>query len=171
MARRPLGCAGRQRDTRAVAARAGKPVPRTRKISRQVPDDGNDHGTSTAPVLDRGGYRGRRRLEACHGFVVASPEYNASMPGTLKNAIDRVSRYESQPLNERHGLLMSASPSMGGATAACGRCAFRLSTSARGTTTSRTPSTGLPRRNARSSSGRSVSPTSAPSPTHRIPSG
>lgn len=23
----------------------------------------------------------RRRLEACHGFVVASPEYNASMPG------------------------------------------------------------------------------------------
>src|SRR5437870_19016 len=25
----------------------------------------------------------RRRLEACHGFVVASPEYNASMPGAL----------------------------------------------------------------------------------------
>jgi chromate reductase, NAD(P)H dehydrogenase (quinone) len=23
----------------------------------------------------------RRQLEACHGFVVASPEYNASMPG------------------------------------------------------------------------------------------
>jgi chromate reductase, NAD(P)H dehydrogenase (quinone) len=32
----------------------------------------------------------RRRLEACHGFVVASPEYNASMPGALKNAIDRI---------------------------------------------------------------------------------
>ena len=29
-------------------------------------------------------------LEACDGFVVASPEYNASMPGMLKNAIDWV---------------------------------------------------------------------------------
>ena len=56
-------------------------------------------------------------------FVVASPEYNASMPGVLKNAIDWVSRYQPQPFNERHGLLMSASPSMDGATAACGRCA------------------------------------------------
>jgi len=56
----------------------------------------------------------RRRLEACHGFVVASPEYNASMPGVLKNAIDWVSRFHPQPFNERHGLLMSASPSMSG---------------------------------------------------------
>src|SRR5271170_4658112 len=56
----------------------------------------------------------RRRLEACHGFVVASPEYNASMPGALKNAIDWVSRYAPQPFNERHGLLLSASPSMVG---------------------------------------------------------
>jgi chromate reductase, NAD(P)H dehydrogenase (quinone) len=56
----------------------------------------------------------RRRLEACHGFVVASPEYNASMPGVLKNSIDWVSRFQPQPFNERHGLLMSASPSMVG---------------------------------------------------------
>ena len=56
----------------------------------------------------------RRQLEACHGFVVASPEYNASMPGVLKNSIDWVSRLSPQPLNERAGLLMSASPSMSG---------------------------------------------------------
>ena len=56
----------------------------------------------------------RRRLEACDGFVVCSPEYNASLPGALKNAIDWVSRYEPQPFNERHGLLVSASPSMVG---------------------------------------------------------
>ena len=56
----------------------------------------------------------RRRLEACQGFVVAAPEYNASMPGALKNAIDWVSRFQPQPVNERHGLLMSASPSMAG---------------------------------------------------------
>jgi chromate reductase len=36
------------------------------------------------------------------------------MPGVLKNAIDWVSRYRPQPFNERHALLMSASPSMAG---------------------------------------------------------
>ena len=54
------------------------------------------------------------RLEACDAFVVSSPEYNASMPGALKNVIDWVSRYHPQPFNERHGLLLSASPSMVG---------------------------------------------------------
>ena len=54
------------------------------------------------------------RLEACDAFVVSSPEYNSSLPGALKNAIDWVSRYHPQPFNERHGLLLSASPSMVG---------------------------------------------------------
>jgi chromate reductase, NAD(P)H dehydrogenase (quinone) len=36
----------------------------------------------------------RRRLEAGQAFVVASLEYNASMPGALKNAIHWVSRYQ-----------------------------------------------------------------------------
>jgi chromate reductase, NAD(P)H dehydrogenase (quinone) len=56
----------------------------------------------------------RLRLERCDAFVVSSPEYNASIPGLLKNAIDWVSRYRPQPFNERHGLLLSASPSMAG---------------------------------------------------------
>src|SRR6476660_9635275 len=56
----------------------------------------------------------RRRLEASDAFVIAAPEYNFSMPGVLKNAIDWVSRFSPQPFNERHGLLMSASPSMAG---------------------------------------------------------
>jgi chromate reductase, NAD(P)H dehydrogenase (quinone) len=30
----------------------------------------------------------RLRLERCDGFVISSPEYNASIPGALKNAID-----------------------------------------------------------------------------------
>jgi NAD(P)H-dependent FMN reductase len=55
-----------------------------------------------------------RRLEASDAFVIASPEYNASMPGVLKNAIDWVSRFRPQPFNARHGLLLSASPSMVG---------------------------------------------------------
>lgn len=56
----------------------------------------------------------RTRLEAAHGFVIVSPEYNGSMPGALKNVIDWVSRVRPQPFNERHGLLLSASPSMAG---------------------------------------------------------
>jgi chromate reductase, NAD(P)H dehydrogenase (quinone) len=56
----------------------------------------------------------RERLLANDAFVVVSPEYNASMPGLLKNAIDWVSRSHPQPFHERHGLLLSASPSMVG---------------------------------------------------------
>ena len=64
--------------------------------------------------LPRGAESFRRRLELVDGFVVASPEYNASIPGVLKNLIDWVSRFRPQPFNERHGLLLSASPSMVG---------------------------------------------------------
>jgi NAD(P)H-dependent FMN reductase len=56
----------------------------------------------------------RERLAATDAFVIASPEYNSSMPGVLKNLIDWVSRYRPQPFNEKYGLLMSASPSMVG---------------------------------------------------------
>src|SRR5205814_2920415 len=56
----------------------------------------------------------RKRLLANDAFIIASPEYNASMPGHLKNSIDWVSRFRPQPFNERNGLLMSASPSMAG---------------------------------------------------------
>lgn len=53
-------------------------------------------------------------LEACDAFIVASPEYNASMPGVLKNLIDWTSRIRPQPFDGTHGLLISASPSMAG---------------------------------------------------------
>jgi chromate reductase, NAD(P)H dehydrogenase (quinone) len=56
----------------------------------------------------------RDRIRANDAFIISSPEYNASMPGIMKNAIDWVSRYRPQPFNERHCLLMSASPSMAG---------------------------------------------------------
>src|SRR6266850_2407827 len=56
----------------------------------------------------------RRRLEANDAFVIASPEFNGSMPGALKNVIDWVSRFRPQPFNGKHALLLSASPSMAG---------------------------------------------------------
>jgi NAD(P)H-dependent FMN reductase len=56
----------------------------------------------------------RERLEAADAFIISSPEYNASMPGVLKNVIDWVSRVRQQPFNGKQGLLLSASPSMAG---------------------------------------------------------
>jgi chromate reductase, NAD(P)H dehydrogenase (quinone) len=61
-----------------------------------------------------GAQRLRERLVAADAFIIASPEYNASMPGYLKNAIDWVSRVRPQPFNGRQGMLLSASPSMAG---------------------------------------------------------
>jgi chromate reductase len=58
--------------------------------------------------------RMRERLEAADAYIIASPEYNSSMPGYLKNAIDWVSRARPQPFNGRQGMLVSASPSMAG---------------------------------------------------------
>lgn len=64
--------------------------------------------------IPAGAQRFRERLLAADAFIISSPEYNASMPGVLKNAIDWVSRFRPQPFNGRQGLLLSASPSMAG---------------------------------------------------------
>jgi len=56
----------------------------------------------------------RDKLLASDAFILASPEYNGSMPGTIKNLIDWTSRFRPQPFDGKHGLLLSASPSLGG---------------------------------------------------------
>jgi len=73
-----------------------------------------DGDVETATGIPSGAVELRRRLEASDTFIIASPEYNASMPGCLKNAIDWVSRFRPQPFDTRHGLLLSASPSLSG---------------------------------------------------------
>jgi chromate reductase, NAD(P)H dehydrogenase (quinone) len=50
-----------------------------------------------------------RRVCAADGILLASPEYNFSLPGTLKNAIDWVSRIRPMPLRGKSALLLSAS--------------------------------------------------------------
>lgn len=64
--------------------------------------------------IPKGAEELRRRLAESDAFIVSSPEYNGSMPGTFKNLIDWTSRYRPQPFDGKHGLLLSASPSMVG---------------------------------------------------------
>lgn len=68
----------------------------------------------TKSGIPDGGQEFHRRILQNDALVIASPEYNGSMPGVLKNAIDWVSRFRPQPFNEKQILLMSASPSMVG---------------------------------------------------------
>lgn len=72
----------------------------------------HDLEVETGPPV--GAHRFCERLKAADALVVASPEYNASMPATIKNLIDWVSRFRPQPFNGKQALLMSASPSMVG---------------------------------------------------------
>src|SRR4051794_6917611 len=43
------------------------------------------------------------RLLASDAFIISSPEYNGSMPGTIKNLIDWTSRFRPQPFDTKHG--------------------------------------------------------------------
>lgn len=57
----------------------------------------------------------KQRIEAANAVLIAAPEYNYSVAGALKNAIDWVSRARPMPWRGRCVYLMSASPSpMGG---------------------------------------------------------
>ena len=73
-----------------------------------------DGDIEKASGIPRGAQELRSRLLANDAFIISSPEYNGSMPGTIKNLIDWTSRFRPQPFDARHGLLLSASPSLAG---------------------------------------------------------
>jgi chromate reductase, NAD(P)H dehydrogenase (quinone) len=53
----------------------------------------------------------RDKIKAADALLFATPEYNYSMSGVLKNAIDWASRPPDQPFNEKPVAIMGASPS------------------------------------------------------------
>jgi chromate reductase len=60
----------------------------------------------------------RQAVAAADGLLFVTPEYNYSVPGMLKNAIDWVSRPPDQPFAGKPAAIMSASGGMlGGARA------------------------------------------------------
>lgn len=54
----------------------------------------------------------QERIMAADAVLIATPEYNYSVPGVLKNAIDWLSRLKPQPFNEKPVGIIGAS--MGG---------------------------------------------------------
>ena len=48
-------------------------------------------------------------IRGADGLIIASPEYNWTIPGSLKNAIDWISRLKDQPFKDKPVALQSAS--------------------------------------------------------------
>ncbi|WP_142847819.1 NADPH-dependent FMN reductase [Telmatospirillum sp. J64-1] len=53
-------------------------------------------------------------IRAADGVVIVSPEYNYSVPGVLKNALDWLSRLPEQPFAKKPVAIQSASPGIFG---------------------------------------------------------
>jgi chromate reductase, NAD(P)H dehydrogenase (quinone) len=96
----------------AIADESGAVVDLASMQDFDVPSYDGDVEMSQA--IPAGAEELRRRLIDNDAFIISSPEYNASMPGLLKNLIDWTSRFRPQPFDGRHGLLLSASPSLAG---------------------------------------------------------
>lgn len=64
--------------------------------------------------LPAGALKFIKHMHDADGLIISSPEYNFSMPGTLKNLIDWVSRQQPMPWTKQSILLLSASPSLVG---------------------------------------------------------
>ena len=58
----------------------------------------------------------RERIRAADALLIATPEYNYSVPGVLKNAIDWASRAPDQPLAGKPIAIMGATPGGFGTT-------------------------------------------------------
>jgi NAD(P)H-dependent FMN reductase len=95
-----------------LAGEAGSTVDLASMRDFEVPLYDGD--LEKAAGIPTGAQEFQRRLVASDAFILASPEYNGSMAGTIKNLIDWVSRFRPQPFDTRHGLLISASPSLAG---------------------------------------------------------
>ena len=95
---------------RALDAR-GVAVDRAPMADFDCPSYDGDAEPRGIPI---GAQRLRDRLIACDAVLIASPEYNGSMPGVIKNVIDWTSRFRPQPFNGKQAFLLSASPSMAG---------------------------------------------------------
>jgi chromate reductase, NAD(P)H dehydrogenase (quinone) len=80
---------------------------------KDVPPYDADDDTADAPAAVA---RLRDELAGADGFLFATPEYNSSIPGVLKNAVDWASRpLKTNPLRNKPAAVIGASTGMFGA--------------------------------------------------------
>ena len=97
----------------AAAERAGATVDHADFHEFDMPLYDGD--VEVASGIPPGAQKLRERFLAADAFMISTPEYNYSIPGVLKNAIDWVSRAAPPAWRGKPGLLLSASPSLVGA--------------------------------------------------------
>ena len=96
----------------AIAEREGATVDRADPRVLDIPlYDGDVEAASGPPAA---ALALAARVAAADALLIASPEYNYSVPGVLKNAIDQLSRVKPMPLRGKRALLLSASLSLVG---------------------------------------------------------
>lgn len=115
-------CGSLRRDSynakllRAAAASvpAGSELVQWGELRLIPPFSEDDEATPAPGVLAL-----RRAIAAADAVLVVTPEYNASLPGQLKNALDWASRpFPDNPLRDKPVAVIGASPSPGGAARA-----------------------------------------------------
>ncbi len=72
------------------------------------PDVENQHGFPAAVT------NFRNRIAEADAVIIATPEYNHSIPGVLKNALDWVSRRPDMPLDGKPTAIVGAATGLGG---------------------------------------------------------
>lgn len=73
--------------------------------------DGDDEAASGVPGLVQDL---AEQIRAAHGVLIATPEYNFSIPGGLKNATDWISRVKNQPFKDKRvGIVGAAGGPLG----------------------------------------------------------
>ena len=77
---------------------------------REIPPYDDDERASTGfpPAVEAL----REGIRAADALLIVSPEYNYSVPGVLKNAIDWASRAPDQPFADKPVAIMGASPGL-----------------------------------------------------------
>jgi chromate reductase, NAD(P)H dehydrogenase (quinone) len=101
-------------ETAAEMAQAGVHVELWDGLKQVPPFDEDDEHDPALPVR-----RLRAAFAAADGVLIATPEYNGSLPGQLKNALDWASRpYDSNVLRGKPVAIVGASPGSGGAAGA-----------------------------------------------------
>jgi chromate reductase, NAD(P)H dehydrogenase (quinone) len=118
---RILGIAGslrRESHNSSLLRAAARALPPGVELERleglaTIPPFNEDHESEGVPAPVE---RLREQVAAADGILIATPEYNASIPGVLKNAMDWASRpFPDNSLRDRPAAVIGASTGLFGA--------------------------------------------------------